>query len=242
MVIDIVCVETDFLGGKAHKGMAEATLQILDVIKETLRNALNDHPGYRLFITGHSLGGGVGTLMAMAIRGGVIKDYVPADVALMCKVYAPPPVFFSEADVTHLTSDIEAYVQGEDCVPRFSLRNTAELFAMISAVDDTSLGTQQTIKILKGTQDESTTTSLKLLNENMEKARTSAKMEDYCDLQLVGQIFYIAECDYGSHQFRPRIFPVPNRFIDDNFLLLDRMVDDHKGKAYNDVFERIKYD
>ena len=96
VVIDIVCVETDFLGGKAHQGMADATMEILEEIKDTLRTALQKYPGFKLFITGHSLGGGVGTLMTMAIRAGKIQDYVPSNVPLMCKVFAPPPVFFSE--------------------------------------------------------------------------------------------------------------------------------------------------
>ena len=73
--------------------MMDATLEILDYIKETLKSALRDYPGYKLFLTGHSLGGGVASLMTMAIRAGLIKNYVPADVALMCKVLAPPPVY-----------------------------------------------------------------------------------------------------------------------------------------------------
>ena len=96
IVIDIVCEAIDFLGGKAHQGMADATMEILEEIKDTLRTALKKYPGFKLFITGHSLGGGVGTLMTMAIRAGKIQDYVPSDVPLMCKVFAPPPVFFSE--------------------------------------------------------------------------------------------------------------------------------------------------
>lgn len=96
IVIDIVCEAIDFLGGKAHQGMADATMEILEEIKDTLRTALKKYPGFKLFITGHSLGGGVGTLMTMAIRAGKIQDYVPSDVPLMSKVFAPPPVFFSE--------------------------------------------------------------------------------------------------------------------------------------------------
>ena len=79
--------------------MMEGALEILDYIKETLKSALENNPGYKLFITGHSLGGGVGTLLAMAIRAGLIKDYVPADVGMMCKLLAPPPVFFSQVSL-----------------------------------------------------------------------------------------------------------------------------------------------
>ena len=87
--------------------MMEGALEILDYIKETLKSALENNPGYKLFITGHSLGGGVGTLLTMAIRAGLIKDYVPADVALVCKVLAPPPVFFSKVNLAKkLNTDV----------------------------------------------------------------------------------------------------------------------------------------
>ena len=144
--------------------------------------------------------------------------------------------------MTHLTSDIESYVQGDDCVPRFSLGNTAELFAMIGAVDSTNLNVLSTIKILKGEQDAKTIKLLKKLNENMRLARNGAKMQKYCQLQLSGRVFYITESDYGTPEFHPRVFEVTREFIDDAFLILDRMIEDHKGPAYKDAFDRIKYD
>ena len=147
-----------------------------------------------------------------------------------------------QTEMTHLTSDIESYVQGDDCVPRFSLGNTAELFAMIEAVDTTNLNILSTIKILKGEQDAKTIELLRKLNRKMREARNEAKMEKYCQLQLSGRVFYITESDYGTHEFHPRVFEVTREFIDEAFLILDRMIDDHKGKAYKDVFDRIKYD
>ena len=144
--------------------------------------------------------------------------------------------------MTHLTSDIESYVQGDDCVPRFSLGNTAELFAMIGAVDSTDLNFLTTIRILKGEQDAKTIELLKKLNKNMREARNAVKMQKYCQLQLSGRVFYITDSDYGTPEFYPRIFEVTRKFIDDAFLVLDRMIDDHFGSAYKDVFDRIKYD
>ena len=144
--------------------------------------------------------------------------------------------------MTHLTSDIESYVQGDDCIPRFSLGNTAELFAMIGAVDSTDLNFLTTIRILKGEQDAKTIELLKKLNKNMREARNAAKMQKYCQLQLSGRVFYITDSDYGTPEFYPRIFEVTRKFIDDAFLVLDRMIDDHFGSAYKDAFDRIKYD
>ena len=144
--------------------------------------------------------------------------------------------------MTHLTSDIESYVQGDDCIPRFSLGNTAELFAMIGAVDSTDLNFLTTIRILKGEQDAKTIELLKKLNKNMREARNAVKMQKYCQLQLSGRVFYITDSDYGTPEFYPRIFEVTRKFIDDAFLVLDRMIDDHFGSAYKDAFDRIKYD
>ena len=147
-----------------------------------------------------------------------------------------------QPEMPHLTSDIESYVQGDDCIPRFSLGNTAELFAMIGAVDSTDLNFLTTIRILKGEQDAKTIELLKKLNKNMREARNAVKMQKYCQLQLSGRVFYITDSDYGTPEFYPRIFEVTRKFIDDAFLVLDRMIDDHFGSAYKDAFDRIKYD
>ena len=193
-----MCVETDFLGGKAHEGMAKAAMKILDEIKAQLQLALKTYPGYKLYLTGHSLGGGVAVLMAMAIRNGEIQDFIHKNVAMVCKVFAAPPVFYSEKDESDLlTKDIEAYVQGSDCVPRFSLANVAEVLAMICAVDALDIPCRTTIEILKwregrGTPNETIIQAFEQINHAMEEACQAERMKEYCKLQPVGQLFYVS--------------------------------------------------
>ncbi len=53
--------------GHAHKGMAESSDRIIEVSHSILKEAFQTYPGYRLVITGHSLGGGVAILTTMSI-------------------------------------------------------------------------------------------------------------------------------------------------------------------------------
>ena len=237
----MVCVETDFLGAKAHEGMSKAAMKILNRIKGQLKEYLEIYPDYKLLLTGHSLGGGVATLMTIAIRHGEIKDYVPPDVPMQCKVFAPPPVFASTENVDHLTSDIESYIQGADCVPRFTLANTAEIFAMLCAIDATDLSWDATIKILRGKQDQKTLKLLQTLIQNMERARREVEEKnEFVQLKLSGQIFYIGKSDFESHEFVHRMFKVSSDFIDDAFLLMEKMIADHTTDLYKKALNELK--
>ena len=66
-ILNGVASATPFLDGHAHKGMAESSKRIIEESRETLNKAFKMYPGYRLVITGHSLGGGVAVLTTMSI-------------------------------------------------------------------------------------------------------------------------------------------------------------------------------
>merc|ERR550539_440680 len=56
-ILDIVCDEVPFLDGYAHHGMVDGATHILKKVMPMLRELLLDKfPGYKLRITGHSLG------------------------------------------------------------------------------------------------------------------------------------------------------------------------------------------
>ena len=140
-----------------------------------------------------------------------------------------------------MTNDIESYVYGADCVPKFSLANIAELFAMIKAVDDFYINPIQMIRILRGAQDDGTIGLLETLNQTMEEARLCCKLDNHCKLKLSGKVFYIIESDYEATDLHPRIFKVSNEFIDDHFLVLKMMTKDHGSAAYMNAFDKMKY-
>ena len=47
--------------------MAESSERVIELSQHTLKKAFKTYPGYRLVITGHSLGGGVAVLTTLSI-------------------------------------------------------------------------------------------------------------------------------------------------------------------------------
>ena len=113
---------------------------------------------------------------------------------------------------------------------------------MLKAIDDFSLGLKNIRKILSGDRDETAIGLLEQLNQKMEEARKCAKLKQYCQKKLCGTVFYIFESDYGTSEFHPRMFKVPNEVIDDTFMVLENMIDNHKSPAYKNAFDKMKYD
>ena len=114
---------------------------------------------------------------------------------------------------------------------------------MLTAIDQTNLNIESAIKILRGIQDDSTIRTLTKLNKNMDKALLDQDLVgDHVQLELQGKIYYICESDYQSREFRHRLFQVSNDFIDQTFLVLDNMINDHMGPQYKNAFKKLKYD
>ena len=68
LVHDLVCVAEPFAGGLAHAGMARAALALREQALPLLCQLLLERPGYRLVLTGHSMGAGVAVLLALLLH------------------------------------------------------------------------------------------------------------------------------------------------------------------------------
>ena len=81
VLTDLVCERATFeceLGtGWAHAGMLKAATRLLEAVMPTVRAALSSHPGYRLVLTGHSLGGGLAALLAMLLGTTLVLSPTP---------------------------------------------------------------------------------------------------------------------------------------------------------------------
>eukprot|EP00166_Cyanidium_caldarium_P004770 ctg_5252.g835 len=57
-----------FLGGFAHAGITRSALRLYDEVADTLCVLQRQYPQHTLVLTGHSLGGGVASLLTMKMR------------------------------------------------------------------------------------------------------------------------------------------------------------------------------
>ena len=153
-ILDIVCDEVPFLDGFAHHGMVDGANRILAKSMPVLRSLLLDRfPGYKLRVTGHSLGAGTAELITMLL---ISKTHEESQwlskIDIKCVALAPPPVFRPRTPNQPLQEDIQQniliFVNGNDCVPRLSLANCAWLLSALRAVDGLNLSVLDQLSII----------------------------------------------------------------------------------------------
>eukprot|EP00884_Botryococcus_braunii_P013087 jgi/Botrbrau1/2177/Bobra.101_2s0015.1 len=116
------------LSGRVHRGMMQAALYVHNQTGPTLAEAGLRFPGWPLFITGHSLGGGVGTIVAALLNNGVKPDGL-GDVT--CVAIGPAAVFsFDVAE--RVTPFVTSLVLGSDVVPRLSYASVEDVFLALA--------------------------------------------------------------------------------------------------------------
>ena len=128
-VTDAICEETPFAGGFAHKGILEGGQRIISLIKETLLKALADNPGYKVTLTGHSLGAGTAKLIHLDLHLGDNKAWLPKGTKVDCLALAPPPVFRSKTGLPKEIKDaIRIFVHNNDIGTRKTLIKSLPYF------------------------------------------------------------------------------------------------------------------
>lgn len=121
----------DFLGGKAHAGMAQTASLTLKKVYPLLIEALRSHHGYGLVILGHSLGAATASLITMLIleQQSQIEEKIGYPLKIQCHAFAPPCIV-DLALSTKYRSFIRSYIVGDDVVPRISLGSLHRLKAL----------------------------------------------------------------------------------------------------------------
>ena len=120
MCEDVLCSQYNSITGTianalcsiTSQGMYSAAMYIKDEIDVKLRK-LHDS-GYKLIITGHSLGAGVGAILAVLYWREFRNN-------LHCYAFSPPGSLFTLPLVEYSKSFITTIVYGNDIVPRFEV-------------------------------------------------------------------------------------------------------------------------
>ncbi|XP_048026773.1 diacylglycerol lipase-beta [Megalobrama amblycephala] len=105
----------------AHKGISQAANYIYKKLVNDgiLSQAFNIAPEYKLVITGHSLGAGTASLLAVLLRS--------THPTLECFAFSPPGGLMSKALADYSKQFIISVVLGKDLVPRLSIPNMEDL-------------------------------------------------------------------------------------------------------------------
>lgn len=105
-------------GCAVHEGISEATAQLFDRVMTLVeRLRLEQRAFKRIVVTGHSLGGGTATLLALELK--LARIGVP----VACFAFAPPPFMHEAAAKSDDAREIvNTIIAGDDMIPRSSLR------------------------------------------------------------------------------------------------------------------------
>ncbi|XP_046888942.1 diacylglycerol lipase-beta [Hypomesus transpacificus] len=105
----------------AHKGMSQAAGYIYKKLVNDgiLNQAFSIAPEYKLVITGHSLGGGTASLLAILLRSSF--------PSVQCFSFSPPGGLMSKALADFSKQFVVSVVLGKDLVPRLSYPNMEDL-------------------------------------------------------------------------------------------------------------------
>ena len=114
ILTDLHCSSIRYRHGYCHKGILTAA-QYFDsnkFIKEVVKRTLDHHPGYKLRLLGHSLGGGTAAILSTMWK----KDFPD----IHCYAFACPPVL-SQMLSDECADYVTTFVNGDDFVTRLSM-------------------------------------------------------------------------------------------------------------------------
>uniref|UniRef100_A0A0N4Z6I7 sn-1-specific diacylglycerol lipase n=1 Tax=Parastrongyloides trichosuri TaxID=131310 RepID=A0A0N4Z6I7_PARTI len=117
-----ITVKGDEIKVKTHEGMIIAAKTILTKINNSgiLEKAFTDYPSYDLIITGHSLGGGVGSLITLLLKQKYTRN-------IKCYAISPPGCVLDIEGRKYLKNSVLSIIIGEDIVPRMSYHSLFKL-------------------------------------------------------------------------------------------------------------------
>ena len=234
IIVDVICDEEPFLNGFAHRGILRGATRIMKEGGEALKEALETHPGYRLVITGHSLGAGTAVLITMGLLKGHYNNIKTNNI--QCIALAAPPVFRSESEIPDMKNHIKNFVNRNDIVPRLSLANMAKIVAMARAIDEIELNALDYAKIIAGIDDPEVNSNLEKLSNIVSKV----KQDQFPYLEHPGNVYY-----FQQSKSDPQKFQVSNptgKYFSESLLFFDNMVLDHLQPYYEAAFANVEFE
>nr|XP_024381806.1 uncharacterized protein LOC112285327 isoform X2 [Physcomitrium patens] len=145
-----------FQKGTAHSGMLGAAKWLLENEGPVLKRLLAENSGYKLVLTGHSLGGGVAALLTMMIYSTSWSWFIPTSLGIFrhnikCWGYGCAPCV--DRTLAERETFIRNVVLQDDVVPRV---NPAAIEVLREEIQDTSFSESvkgEKLKFVAGTME-----------------------------------------------------------------------------------------
>ena len=209
-IIDAICDEEPFLDGFAHKGILKGAKRVISLGLPVIKDALKANPGYKLLITGHSLGAGTSELVTLELMMGS-EHSLPKGTEIECVVLAPPPIYRpankDKALPKRVRDAIDIYINGQDCVPRMSLATLMKVISVARAVDAIEMTAYEQVQMIMGTlagMDE-TTPAIKENLGKVQKVISEIDQDRFPFLEHPGKIHFLFP-SHGKESFLKSAF------------------------------------
>lgn len=186
------CVDVpEVKGVKAHKGVLDSARKVLEKVRPVLQEQLAKHKGWKIVVTGHSLGAACAVVCTLLLSATPLKG----KPKLSCWAYAPPPVFYPKTPSALSSLEIYCFVNRNDVVPRASLRNVFLLGLEAMAVDSLDLGLMDRLNLIYHGKTPSAEEShkskvMKVIQDAVEQCRLKPHNE-FLPLYIPGKVYWL---------------------------------------------------
>jgi hypothetical protein len=232
-ITDVLAFSEDFCGGQAHSGMAQVARNTWMRLKCHVYKAMEEYPDYALVTTGHSLGGGVATLVNIMLY----HDNFMPNRSKQCIAFAPPPSFYPLEAASRAIANTTVYVHNYDIVSSISVDSLRRTMKVIRAVDQYTKNASLSEKLkLQTGRVEPPERLVRLI----ELAKTSSlnKIKGAPELMIPAQmVVWLEHMTDGSYA---TLFIDPRKYSKRLLDLDPFMVDDHFLTKYDAALEKLR--
>lgn len=240
-VVDMQGTAANYVGGKAHQGLAEMAENVWDMSGDQILK-ICDNPQfqeYRFLITGHSLGAGTACLLNLKLH----VEQQLGDRPICCYAFAPPPTFSTCCVDGAYRNQIElaiqntvSYIQERDIVPFLSISALRRLATLLDAVDHQTetISYGRRWKIFHDYEDIPQEVIDSVLRAEIQSHRA---VEGACNLIIPARV--VVWCQKNFAGTLQAYGCDPTKLAAGNVCLNPDMLSDHLPARYEDVLDAL---
>ncbi|KAJ8904111.1 hypothetical protein NDN08_000639 [Rhodosorus marinus] len=131
-----------FVVGGVHRGFYQSAKHIVSGSRNELLRLSEEHPGYDIFLTGHSLGASAASLATILLYKD--EDYVNRANRTRCVAFGPAPCV-TEAIGEVFNEVITSYINNDDVVSAMEIHTAAQFVEMCKEIEKLPLLTRLAI-------------------------------------------------------------------------------------------------